>query len=588
MKRINDQDISDIREKANIVDVISNYIPLEQAGSNFKAVCPFHDDHNPSLSINVNKQIYKCFVCGQGGNVFGFVRDYEQISFIEAVKKVGDMVGFDFSDYSIEVNKPRIDETTSRYYHIMDEAQRYLEYTLKNSKDEQIDNFLKQRQLNQDIVETFKLGYADPMFPLAGYLIKKGFKLPELESINLAIINDHGFSEVFNHRLLFPITNENNQIVAYTARSLGDYGPKYINSATSPIFQKSNVLYNYPMTQEPLLKNKPLIMVEGVMDVIAFYKANLRKTIAVLGTALSEEQISLIKKLKSPVVLAFDGDDAGQTAMLTMGQALRKNFIDVSIMNNPSKLDPDEILKQTSKENLIEMVEKPMHWMEFVIKFASHRYGLTSYNARKQVMELSVEQLRYEDEVDQNYFLTQIADVTQFGTEMISDLLRQKKIELKPARVIIKQTSSPQSTSHILKAEKDVLAHILEGKNFAQEFKVKLGYLIDSQANDLALLMTNLYNSHDTISVADCLDLNLSPIQQNLLLEISEDGIFQYIKSSHQLNEAMNLVELQDIENLLKQNAQAILETSDPVEKLRLIQDKIHLQQQKDKLILGG
>lgn len=586
MKRLTQEEITDIREKVNIVDVISNYIPLEKAGSNFKGICPFHDDHDPSMSVNVDKQIFKCFVCGEGGNVFNFIQKYEQVSFIESVKKVGELIGFDFSDYSIGTYKPKIDQQIARYYRLMDEAQRYLEYTLNNNKEDFIAQFLKDRQLNDDIIDEFKLGYADPKFPLAQYLLKKGYQLEELEAINLAKEHESGISEVFNHRIVFPITNDKDQIVAYTARALDEHGPKYINSSTNPIYQKSNVLYNYPKTQAPLLKDKPLIIVEGVMDVIAFYRAGLQKVVAVLGTALSEVQINLIKRLNSSVILAFDGDEAGQAAMINIGAQLRENHINVSIMNNNTNLDPDDILNQYSKETLIEMINKPMHWMEFVIKFASQRYTLTSYNARKRVLEFSVAQLILEDKLDQNYFVQQIAEVTQFNKEMVLQQLNQIK---KPEPVKRpRESHQPFSTQHILKSEKDVLAHILDGKNFAQEFKLNLGYLIDPQANDLALLMTNLYNSRDTIGVADCLDLNLSQIQQVLLLEISEESLYQYPKSSIQLQEAISSVKLADIDNLLRINDQSILETSDINRKLELLQEKTNLLQQRDKLLQGG
>lgn len=585
MKRLTQEEITQIREKVNIVDVISNYIPLEKAGSNFKAICPFHDDHDPSLSVNVDKQIFKCFVCGEGGNVFSFIQKYEQISFIESVQIVGELIGFDFSDYSIGTVKPQIDQRIARYYKLMDEAQRYLEYTLNNNKDDHVKSFLTKRNLDDEIIDEFKLGYADPQFPLAQYLLKKGYKLDEIETINLAKGHDSGLSEVFNHRIVFPITDDKNQIVAYTARALDNHGPKYINSSTNPIYQKSNVLYNYPKTQAPLLKEKPLIIVEGVMDVIAFYRANLQKVVAVLGTALSDVQINLIKRLNSAVILAFDGDDAGQAAMINIGSQLRSNRLDVSIINNNTKLDPDDIMNQHSKETLVEMIDKPMHWMEFVIKFASQRYTLTSYNARKRVLEFCVAHLINEDTLDQNYFVQKIAEVTQFNKEMVLQQLNQIKRPEPQHRT--REVHQPSSTNHILKSEKDVLAHILDGKNFAQEFKLNLGYLIDPQANDLALLMTNLYNSRDTIGVADCLDLNLSQIQQGLLLEISEESLYQYPKSSSQLSEAMNSVKLADINNLLKINDQRILETSDLNRKLELLQEKTNLLQQRDKLLQG-
>lgn len=580
MKRLSPEEINQIRQQANIVTVISNYIPLQQAGSNYKAICPFHDDHNPSMSINTSKQIYKCFVCGHGGNVFGFVRDYEQISFIEAVRKVGESVGFDFSDYQVDFREEK-DDQTKRYHQLMNETQRYVEYLMANSKDDPLKDFLSKRHLNDEIISTFKIGYADSNYPVGQYLLKKGYKVEELETLQIAKQYENGLNEFFSHRVMFPITDEFNQIVAYTARALGDQSPKYINSATTPIYTKSKILYNYPMVKDPLLKKDPLLLCEGVMDVIAFYRAGYKKVVATLGTTLSDEQIVLIKKLNSSVILAFDGDDAGQNATYTMGKQLRNHLINVSVLNNPTDLDPDEILDQQGQKSLLDMVNKPKHWMEFILSFGTKRFGLNSYNARKRVLELGALELSQEDATDQSYFGNQLIEMTQFS----QDILDQQLSVVKPQKAKPKVFPVRHETLSVLESEKTVLAHLLRGKKYAQEFKLNLGYLINPQANDLSLLMTNLYNSHDTISVADCLNMNLSQAQQDLLIEISEDPVHQYEKTSQKLKEAMKQVALVDIDLLLKQNQEKILNSVNPQEKLRLLSEKIALQQQKDKLI---
>lgn len=585
MKRLTSEDIDTIRKKANIVNIISNYIPLVQAGSNYKAICPFHDDHNPSLSINVDKQIYKCFVCGQGGNVFGFVKDYEQISFIEAVKKVGEQVGFDFSDYHFNSTEEVVDEKTKRFYSIMNQAQQYLEYLMNHQQDETVSAFLAKRNLSDDIIKTFKVGYADPQYPLVSFLLKKGFKLDELEELQLTRSSEHGPVEFFNHRILFPITNEIDQIVAFTARAINQIEPKYINSATTPIYQKSAILYNYPKVTNPLLKNKACIVCEGVMDVIAFYRAGLEKCVATLGTALSDEQIHLLKKLNCTIVLAFDGDRAGESAIYKIGKQLRQHIIKVAVIANDSTLDPDEILNQRGKTVLVEMIQQPIHWMEFILKFTSQRYGLNSYEAKKKILEICSQELLYEDTTDQLYFTNQLSLLTGFSVNLINQAIENKQ-PIKQKQII--QTEQIPTTQHILEVEKTVLAHILAGKNFANEFKLKLGYLIDENATNLALLITNLYNTHDTINVADCLNLNLNQLQQAILLEISEDPVYQYEKNLTKLSEAINQVALMDIDNLLRINQQKIMETIDPAQKMELLKEKIKLQQQKDKHRTGG
>lgn len=582
MKRLTQEDIALIRQQANIVDVISSYIPLTQAGSNYKAICPFHDDHDPSMSINVSKQIYKCFVCGQGGNVFGFVRDYEQISFIESVIKVGQMVGFDFSDYSIESYKPKIDERLNRLYNLMNDAQLYLEYSLNNSKDMVLTHFLESRGLSPQIIESFRIGYSDPQYSLVNYLTKKGHQIDELIKVNLA--HESG-QDVFSGRVVFPIANTQNQVVGYTARALGQQSAKYINSAETVLFKKSQILYNYPQANQAKLKSIPLILCEGVMDVIAFSKANLQKAVATLGTALSDEQIQLIKRMNTSVILAFDPDEAGMKATMSIGNQLRQNQIEVQVLNNDTTLDPDEVISKHSASRLLAMVEKPQHYLEFLMSALSKLYGLNSYDSRKKIVELMIVQLQQEDQLDRQYFMKQLSELTKFNLSMIEDLIQQRKEPQAKPKVYV---PNQKPTVQALKSEKDVLAHLLSGKSFANEFKLKLGYLLDKDANELALLITNLYNSRDKIEIADCLDLNINQSQQELLLELSDSGVYQYDKNMTQFREAMTQVALADLEHLVKLSQRKLNQSLEMEEKLKIIQEQLSYQQQIDKLKNGG
>jgi DNA primase len=582
MRRLNDEDIAQIRQQANIVDVISSYIPLQQAGSNYKAICPFHDDTNPSLSVNAQKQIFKCFACGVGGNVFTFVKDYEEISFIEAVIKVGQMVGFDLSQFSVDNYKPKIDNQTSRYFRLMDEAQQYIEFTLTNTKDDQVRDFLKDRGLTQSLIKTFQIGYIDPNFPLAKYLNKKGYSYQEIEAVHLATLSDGDYYDVFNSRILFPIKTHDNQVVAYTARSLTDNQTKYINSATSPIYQKANILYNYHNAMERAYKDDSVVVCEGVMDVIAFHKSGHPKSVATLGTALSNQQVQLLKKMNSDIVLGFDGDTAGQQAMLNIGTILRENRLNVFVYNNNSTDDPDDISQKRSKEALKEMVDKPKHWMEFILEYGSKLYSLTSYNAKKQVVEFVLNHLKLFDKIDQTYFISQLSNLTGFDEQTLGTSLSEMPSKAVKRRV--EPIKKSVTTNQLLQSEKQILSYLVDGKKYGQMFKLQLGYLIDPNANDLALLILNLYNVHDTISVADCLNLNLNPIQESVLLEISEDSLYQVPKTEKHLKELMIQVQIADIDNMLKINQSHILKAESSTEKIKLMNEKIELHQRKDKL----
>lgn len=582
MKYLTRDEIDQIRSRSNIVDIISSYIPLEKAGNNFKAVCPFHDDTNPSLSVNQDKQIFKCFACGVGGNVFTFVRDYEEISYIEAVIKVADMVGIDLSDYNLNNYQPKLDDETVQAYKIMDETQKYVEFTLSNTKDEQVKEFLSQRQLTPDLIKTFQLGYIDKQFPLVNYLHKKGYDYQSIEALNLANYHDGNYFDMFNGRILFPIKNHNNQVVAYTARGLGQTQPKYINSATSKIYQKAHILYNYHNAMIRDYKDDAVVLCEGVMDVIAFHKSGHPKTVATLGTALSEQQITLLKKMNSPIVLGYDGDNAGLQAMLTIGSKLREHHLSVSILNNHSGDDPDEITKKQSLQALKEMVDKPKHWLEFILERASALYGLNSYSSKKDIVDFTIKHLSNYDELDQAYFIKQLSLLTGFDESVIKQSIPNKKGN--SVKTVKPRIHKVAVSSSMLQSEKLILAYLLDGKKYAQQFKLKLGYLIDENANDLALLFLNLYKVHDTINVADCLSMNLNSIQESVLLEISEDSLYQVPKNEQHFQELMIQIQITDLDNMIESLNKSILKESDSNRKTELIKESTQLLIKRNNL----
>lgn len=582
MKYLTRDEIDQIRSRSNIVDIISSYIPLEKAGNNYKAVCPFHDDTNPSLSVNQDKQIFKCFACGVGGNVFTFVRDYEEISYIEAVIKVADMVGIDLSDYNLNNYQPKLDDETVQAYKIMDETQKYVEFTLSNTKDEQVKEFLSQRQLTPDLIKTFQLGYIDKQFPLVNYLHKKGYDYQSIEALNLANYHDGNYYDMFNGRILFPIKNHNNQVVAYTARGLGQTQPKYINSATSKIYQKAHILYNYHNAMTRDYKDDVVVLCEGVMDVIAFHKSGHPKTVATLGTALSEQQITLLKKMNSPIVLGYDGDNAGLQAMLTIGSKLREHHLSVSILNNHSGDDPDEITKKQSLQALKEMVDKPKHWLEFILERATALYGLNSYSSKKDIVDFTIKHLSNYDELDQAYFIKQLSLLTGFDESVIKQSIPDKKGN--SVKTIKPRIHKVAVSSSMLQSEKLILAYLLDGKKYAQQFKLKLGYLIDENANDLALLFLNLYKVHDTINVADCLSMNLNSIQESVLLEISEDSLYQVPKNEQHFQELMIQIQLTDLDNMIESLNKAILKENDSNRKTELIKESTQLLIKRNNL----
>lgn len=573
MSYISDKELNEIREKANIVEIIGEYLELHQAGNNYKAVCPFHDDHDPSLSVSPDKQIYKCFVCGQAGDVFGFVRDYEHVSFQQAVKIVADKVG-----YSLNIKEgANTEDKYIKQYQLINEAQKFMEYTFKQQKEGLLSNFISARELTPELIDTFKLGYIDRQFPLTSYLTKKGYSESMIESINLGKITSEGLQDIFVNRVLFPIADENGQIVAYTARALGNSQPKYINSATTDIYQKSKILYNYHIAKNPLYKKDTLVICEGVMDVIAFYKAGHQKVVATLGTALSDYQIQLIKKLNCPIVLAYDGDKAGLKAAYTIGKSLKAHQINVSIYNNNSSKDPDEIVKEHSKETLIEMIESPKHWMDFILSYASDLYGLTSYDSKRRVVSFALNELKSFDSMDQLYYVDKIQELTGLSKELIV-LDKTMTTRVKPEKKEVVKKDG------LLLSEKQIIAHLLEGPKYTSQFKEECGYLLNPQAQNIALTLMMYYSSHETFDLDIFKTMMKDEESIKIVESILSNSMFMYPKSSQSLSENIKVFKIMDIDILLDNILKELHHSTDNQHKTKLLTQKIQLEIQRKQL----
>ena len=263
MARINNEDINRIRQSANITEVIGQYLSIEKKGRNFVALCPFHEDNNPSMSISEDKQIYKCFVCGAGGNVFTFVSKFNNVSFVSAVKVVADFVNIplDITEYKTE---RKIDDNLVPLYKMMDDALNFMHFKLINSQENLINDYIKKRGLTSKELEYFDVGYESDN-SLADFLPKKGYDLSDLVSVNLLNDYDYGLRSVFNNRLVFPIHNQYKNTVGFSARAIIDDSniPKYINSNENIIYTKGDILYNYHRAYETAKKEIKICIINN-------------------------------------------------------------------------------------------------------------------------------------------------------------------------------------------------------------------------------------------------------------------------------------------------------------------------------------
>ncbi|WP_349401806.1 DNA primase DnaG [Candidatus Phytoplasma solani] len=370
--------IQEINEKTSIVDLVQEFVQLKKAGKNYMGLCPFHDEKSPSFSVSPEKNIAVCMSCKKGGNPVFFYQIIKNVSFRESVIQLGSRLGIT-SLTSIESNNKH-----AHLYKIMKEATDFYCVQLKHNKEAL--QYLNARGLDEKIITHFKLGYAPNGTYLSRYLTEAtNFNYHDLKILSLVNQDEQTgkFYDFFQNRLIFPITNQNGKIIAFSSRSLTNQTPKYLNSPETILFKKSEVLYQYFENQAEIRKKEKIILHEGFFDVIASFKAGVKNVVATMGTNLTEKHIQLLYKLAKKIIIAYDGDSSGKKASLVIGSTLQKKDFEVKILDFPDNLDPDEYIKTKGAQKYHQLLT------DHLIDFLSLRIDLicqkVSSNNRKKI-----------------------------------------------------------------------------------------------------------------------------------------------------------------------------------------------------------
>lgn len=510
--RLTDEVINDIRNSANIVEVIGHYIPLEKKGKSYRAVCPFHDDHDPSLSISEDKQIYKCFVCNNGGNVFTFVSNFKKISFPEAVSEVASVIG---KPITIDLAPKKVSKY-QHYYDLLNTMISYCTYLLSASKlGQDAMNYLENRGLNNDVIEYFNIGLNPENNKIYDYLKNHNFKDEDMIKAGVCRMLDSGMADVFYNRIIFPIHDKDGNPIAFTARDYkGNSDSKYINSNDNIIYTKGDNLYNYHRAKQAIKKSGFVFVCEGVMDVIAFYRAEKENVVATLGTACTKNQIELLKSLSNKVVLAYDGDNAGQNANLKLGETLLENGFDVHVVDNNTLLDPDEIIKQYGEKALKDLSGKQISYIDFAIKYYKKHYNLDNYEDRKN-MTIQVSRLieKIKDEYDRDNYTNELYELTKIRKRVYHD---NSKVEYNS-----KVADVSYSIDGLTKAEYTILVQIAMSRKALDTYQRQLGCLLDDNNQKLAMLIVDDYRKNEKCSLSRIYDESDDVAIQNLITNLA-------------------------------------------------------------------
>lgn len=503
MALVSNEEINAIRAKADIISIVGSYIPLTQRGKNYFCVCPFHDDHAPSMSLSSEKQIYKCFSCGATGNVFTFVSEFENVSFIEAVSIVANKCGMELSQATFKNNTSQV---FKEEYEIMELSQKFFQNNLRTDAGKLALSYLKERGIDDDIIKEFGIGLSiDSNDSLLTLLTKKNYDIKKLTDIGL-INNVNGKTyDMFSRRITFPLWDKDGNIVGFSARIYrGEKdASKYMNSKESKIFKKGETLYNYHNAKDAAKREKKIIVVEGFMDAIRISASGIKNVVALQGTAMTQEQITLLKKLRVKVILCLDNDNAGLLATVNNGEELVKNDIETHVIRLSGEKDPDEYIIANGADAFLDNVNNPLTFFEFKLNYLKHNKDLNNVEDLSAYINDVLKNLaNNNDLILREVTLNKLAKEYDISVDVLKNKLNDlapvevKKIEEEPKKEIIRRDT------YTIGSEK-ILYFMMNGEEYISEYQKKLGYFSDPTYREIANEIVYFCNSMGTITVAD-------------------------------------------------------------------------------------
>lgn len=420
--------IEEIQARTDIVELISSYFPLKRAGRNFKALCPFHVEKTPSFFVSPQKQIFHCFGCGEGGGPIQFLMLYEKVSFPEAVEILAKRLGL-----SIPYKKVSPQERAkSILYEVTEEACNFFHKNLFRDEGKKALEYLKKRKIDLDTIKKFRLGFASSKISLLDSLRNKGYSLEILEKASLIVSKkEGGYVDLFRDRIIFPIFDVKGKVIGFGARLIEERdAPKYINSIENPLYNKRFHLYGLNFSKEEIIKKDSVIIVEGYFDMITPYMNGIKNIVASLGTALTLEQIRLIKRYTKNVILIFDSDPAGEIANLRALDLLLENGLKVSVVAFPQDFDPDSLIREKGRDYFLKLLEERKDFFEYKLEVLRKNFDIESIEGKtKLAEELLLTLNKLESEVEKYEYVKKLASYLSVREEVL--MLELKRINKK-------------------------------------------------------------------------------------------------------------------------------------------------------------
>ncbi|MCR3921976.1 MAG: DNA primase [Firmicutes bacterium] len=452
--------IEDIRTRFDIVELVAQFVQLKKSGRNYFGLCPFHNEKTPSFSVSQEKQIFHCFGCGEGGNVYTFLMKMEGLAFPVAVRELAQRAGIAMPESTFSPAMQGAELAKKRLLELMKLASRYYQYMLKQPSGRPALQYLHERGLNEETMERFSLGFApDAWRGLKTFLQRKGFKEKELLEIGLLIANDKSSYDRFRGRIIYPIANQRGDMIAFGGRALGDGQPKYLNSPETPLFEKSKTLYALDVARESIRREKKAVIFEGYMDVIAAHQAGIPQAVASLGTSLTEAQARLLRNQTEEVVIVYDADAAGQAATWRGLQILRQAGCLVKVGRLPQGLDPDDFIRRFGGDAFKkEVIEQALLLVDYQLMNLVEQYNVEKDDERIQLFTKMTDVLASVDNaMEREDYVQKAATLIKLPASAIREELtknqRQKKSHVRrpeQLRLLPKQGATEKAPLQIL------------------------------------------------------------------------------------------------------------------------------------------
>ena len=560
-----------VRSKTDIVDIIGERIPLVARGKNFFGVCPFHDDSNPSMCVSREKQIYTCFSCHATGNVFTFLMNYEHMEFREVLHYLGEKVGVNTSSVQIKKKSTKFD----KFYYAYSFSTKYFQNNLSSGIGRDARSYLSSRGINDEIIKEFEIGLSlESRDDLTKLLTNKGYELSDLNKIGLSS-DDH---DIYNDRIMFPLYDVSGKVVGFSGRIYKDNGQnKYLNTKETDIFKKGEMLYHYHIAREECRLKKSVIIMEGFMDVIRASTIGIKNTVALMGTALTKEQIGLIKRLSNNIILCLDGDGPGVKAATSIGEELLRGGVEVKVVILPDNDDPDSFILKHGKDRFIGMIENALNFSDFKINQLKVNVDFRSDEEKANYINAVLkETTKIDDEIRVEVVLKRLAKEFDIGYNTLEMRFNSlKNQEIKPVQQVEIPKKIIVRKDKYMKAVEQILYFMLNNDWVISQVENERLIFPNEESRVLSSEIIYYYKKYGVVNVADFYTYiqdkeNILMFLNGILAEnynevATKEELFEYFKVVRDYGKEQ---EIKRLTNLMKKEVDP-LEQAKIVEKIR-------------------